>query len=217
VEHPLLGGLPEPDRRAVLARLNRRSYRKGVTLFHEGDPGDSMHLIEKGRVAVRASTRSGDEAILAVLGRADFFGEQALLSPTSTRTASVVALESVETRVLLRTDFDALRREQPSVERLLVDVLATQVRRLSSQLLEALYLPVEARVVRRLAGLADLYASGDSSIDVPLRQEELASLAGSTRSTTNRVLRQLVDDGVVALGRGRIVILDPAALADRAR
>jgi len=201
----------------VLARLNRRTYRKGVTLFHEGDPGDSLHLIEKGRVAVRASTRSGDEAILAVLGRADFFGEQALLSPTSTRTASVVALEPVETRVLLRTDFDALRREQPSVERLLVDVLAAQVRRLSAQLLEALYLPVEARVVRRLAGLADLYASDDSTVDIPLRQEELASLAGSTRSTTNRVLQQLVDDEIVALGRGRIVILDPAALADRSR
>ena len=201
----------------MLARLNRRTYRKGVTLFHEGDPGDSLHLIEKGRVAVRASTRSGDEAILAVLGRADFFGEQALLSPTSTRTASVVALEPVETRVLLRTDFDALRREQPSVERLLVDVLAAQVRRLSAQLLEALYLPVEARVVRRLAGLADLYASDDSTVDIPLRQEELASLAGSTRSTTNRVLQQLVDDEIVALGRGRIVILDPAALADRSR
>ncbi len=201
----------------MLARLNRRTYRKGVTLFHEGDPGDSLHLIEKGRVAVRASTRSGDEAILAVLGRADFFGEQALLSPTSTRTASVVALEPVETRVLLRTDFDALRREQPSVERLLVDVLAAQVRRLSAQLLEALYLPVEARVVRRLAGLADLYASDDSTVDIPLRQEELASLAGSTRSTTNRVLQQLVDDEIVVLGRGRIVILDPAALAERSR
>jgi CRP-like cAMP-binding protein len=217
VEHPLLRGLDDQDRRAVLARLNRRTYRKGVTLFHEGDPGDSLHLIEKGRVAVRASTRSGDEAILAVLGRADFFGEQALLNPTSTRTASVVALEPVETRVLLRTDFDALRREQPSVERLLVDVLAAQVRRLSSQLLEALYLPVEARVVRRLAELADLYASDDSTVDIPLRQEELASLAGSTRSTTNRVLQQLVDDEIVALGRGRIVILDAAALADRSR
>ena len=217
VEHPLLRGLPDQDRRAVLTRLNRRTYRKGVTIFHEGDPGDSLHLIEKGRVAVRASTRSGDEAILAVLGRADFFGEQALLSPTSSRTASVLALEPVETRVLLRTDFDALRREQPSVERLLVDVLAAQVRRLSSQLLEALYLPVEARVVRRLAGLADLYASDDTTVDIPLRQEELASLAGSTRSTTNRVLQQLVDDGVVALGRGRIGILDPAGLADRAR
>ena len=71
--------------------------------------------------------------------------------------------------------------------------------------MEALYLPVEARVVRRLADLALVYASGESTVDVPLRQEELASLAGSTRSTTNRVLQQLVDDNVVALARGRIV------------
>jgi CRP/FNR family transcriptional regulator, cyclic AMP receptor protein len=217
VEQPLLRGLAEQDRRAVLARLSRRSFRKGDTLFHEDDPGDSLHLIEKGRVAIRASTRAGDEAILNVLGRGDFFGEQALLSPAATRTASVVALEPVETRVLLRSDFEQLRREQPSVERLLVDVLAAQVRRLSTQLLEALYLPVEARVVRRLAGLAELYASGEPTVDVPLRQEELASLAGSTRSTTNRVLQQLVDDHIVRLGRGRIVILDPAALAGRAR
>jgi CRP/FNR family transcriptional regulator, cyclic AMP receptor protein len=217
VEHPLLRGLADEDRRAVLARMARRSYRKGETLFHEGDPGDSLHLIDKGRIAIRASTRSGDAAILAVLGRGHSFGEQALLSPTATRTASAVALEPVETRVLLRTDFEQLRREQPSVERFLVEVLATQVRRLSTQLLEALYLPVETRVIRRLADLASLYASDASTIDVPLRQEELASLAGTTRSTTNRVLQQLVDENVVQLARGRIVILDADALASRAR
>jgi CRP/FNR family transcriptional regulator, cyclic AMP receptor protein len=217
VEHQLLRGLGDDDRRALLARLTRRSFRKGDTLFHAGDPGDSLHLVEKGRIAIRASTRAGDEAILAVLGRGDSFGEQALLSPTATRTASAVALESVETRVLLRTDFEQLRREQPSVERFLVEVLAAQVRRLSTQLLEALYLPVEIRVVRRLDDLAGIYESGDSNIEVPLRQEELASLAGTTRSTTNRVLRQLVDDEVVRLTRGRIVILDAGALAERAR
>jgi CRP/FNR family transcriptional regulator, cyclic AMP receptor protein len=217
VEHRLLRGLADADRRAVLARLTRRSFRKGDTLFHEGDVGDSLHLVEKGRVAIRASTRAGDEAILAVLGRGDSFGEQALLSPTATRTASAVALEAVETRVLLRTDFEQLRREQPSVERFLVEVLAAQVRRLSTQLLEALYLPVETRVIRRLADLAVLYASGDSTVEVPLRQEELASLAGTTRSTTNRVLRQLVDEHVIALTRGRIIISDVAGLTERAR
>jgi CRP/FNR family cyclic AMP-dependent transcriptional regulator len=217
VEHRLLRGLTENDRRAVMSRMVRRSYRKGETLFHEGDPGDSLHLVDKGRVAIRASTRGGDEATLAVFGRGDSFGEQALLSSRASRTASAVALEPVETRVLLRTDFDQLRREQPSVERFLVDVLAAQVRRLTSQLLEALYLPVDVRVVRRLADLAVLYASGEATVDVPLRQEELASLAGTTRSTTNRVLQQLVDDNVVGLGRGRIIILDVDALADRAR
>ena len=197
--------------------MGRRSFRKGDTLFHEGDPGDSLHLIDKGRVAIRASTRTGDEATLAVLGRGDSFGEQALLSPMASRTASVVALEQVETRILLRTDFDQLRLEQPSVERFLVEVLAAQVRRLSNQLVEALYLPVETRVIRRLAELGVVYTSGDPTVEIPLRQDELASLAGTTRSTTNRVLQQLVDDNIIALSRGRIVILDTATLADRAR
>lgn len=217
VEHRLLHGLAEEDRRAVMVRMGRRSYRKDDTLFHEGDPGDSLHLIDKGRVAIRAATRSGDAAILAVLGRGDSFGEQALLSPTARRTASVVALEPVETRVLMRTDFDELRRQQPSVERFLVEVLAAQVRRLSTHLLEALYLPVEARVVRRLADLAAVYATEAATVEIPLRQDDLASIAGTTRSTANRVLQQLVDDEIVALARGRIVILDAGTLTDRAR
>lgn len=210
-------GLADDDRRALLARLGRRSYRKAETLFHEGDPGDSLHLIDKGRVAIRVTTRAGDEAILAVLGRGDSFGEQALLSPTARRTASAVALEPVETRVLLRTDFEQLLVEQPSVEHFLVQVLATTVRRLSNLLVEAMYLPVDQRVVRRLADLAEVYATDGAPIDVPLRQDQLASLAGSTRSTTNRVLQQLVDASIVELARGRIVILDVAALADRSR
>ena len=210
-------GLADEDLRALLARLGRRSYRKGDTLFHEGDPGDSLHLIDKGRVAIRVTTRAGDEAILAVLGRGDSFGEQALLNPTARRTASAVALEPVETRVLLRTDFEQLLVEQPSVEHFLVEVLAAMVRRLSSLLVEALYLPVDQRVVRRLADLAEVYATDEATVDVPLRQDQLASLAGSTRSTTNRVLQQLVDESIVELARGRIVILDVAALADRSR
>ena len=51
----LLAGLSDTDRRAVAARMVRRSFRKGETLFHEGDPGDSLHLIEKGRIAIRPS------------------------------------------------------------------------------------------------------------------------------------------------------------------
>ena len=217
VEHRLLSGLGEAERRSVLARMRRRSYRKGDTLFHEGDPGDTLHFVEKGKVAIRVATPAGDEAIVAVLGRGESFGEQALLDEASIRSASAVALEAVETRTLRRPDFDELRRTDPSVERLLVDLLAAQVRRLSAQLLDALYMPVETRVARRLVELADVYRTGAALAEVPLRQEDLASLAGTTRPTTNRVLRQLVDDGVIALSRGRIVVLDVDALTKRAR
>jgi CRP-like cAMP-binding protein len=217
VNFDLLAGLSDADRRAVSARMVRRSFRKGETLFHEGDPGDSLHLIEKGRVAIRPSTPLGEVVTLAILGPGESFGEQALLSPDAKRTASAVALEPVETRVLYRTDVNALRATQPSIDRFLVVLLASQVRRLSQRVLEALYDPADRRVVRRLAELAALYDDGAAPIVIRLRQDDLATMAGTTRSTTNRVLQQLVDAGVVGLRRGRLEVLDLGALRKRAR
>jgi CRP-like cAMP-binding protein len=196
--------------------MGERSFGKGETLFHEGDPGECLHLIEQGRVAVHVSTTEGDTAIVAVLGPGASFGEQALLGPDGSRMASAIALETVQTRTLNRAEFDRLRRAHPSVERLLVEALAAQVRRLTNQLLDALFLPVENRVLGRLAELAAVYATDRPPVDIPLRQEDLASLAGTTRSTANRVLRQLVNDGIVVLRRGRLVVIDPAALTARA-
>jgi CRP/FNR family transcriptional regulator, cyclic AMP receptor protein len=212
----LLGGLSEDERRMVMAKMIRRAFKKGDTLFFEGDPGDSLHMLVKGRVAVRTATPQGDVVTLTVLGPGSSFGEQALLTVASRRTASVVALEAVETRMLQRGDFDELRRRQPSVERLLVELLAEQVRRLSGQVLDALYVPADQRVTRRIADLATLYDLGVEPIDIPIRQEDLASMAGTTRPTANRVLRQLEDDGVLSLGRGRMVVHQLARLRSRA-
>ena len=104
----LLAGLSDEDRRAVAARMVRRSFRKGETLFDEGDPGDSLHLIEKGRVAIRPSTPLGEVVTLAILGPGESFGEQALLAPDAKRTASAVALEAVEAGAL------PARRQRPA-------------------------------------------------------------------------------------------------------
>ena len=161
MESGLLGGLSAEEQRAVVASMVRRSYRKDETLFHEGDPGESLLIVERGRVAIRTSTPLGDVATLAILGRGDSFGEQALIDASAVRTASAVALETVEVRSLHRRQFDELRETYPSVNRLLVELLAAQVRRLSAHLLDALYLPVEQRVVRRLRDLAELYDGGD--------------------------------------------------------
>jgi CRP-like cAMP-binding protein len=216
VEFDLLAGLSDADRRSVAARMARRTFRRGETLFHEGDPGDSLHLIEKGRVAIRPSTPAGDVVTLAILGPGEFFGEQALLTTEARRTASVVALELVETRILHRRDLEDLRATRPAIDRVLVDLLAGQVRRLSTRVLEALYYPADRRVVRRLAELADLYDEGTSPIVIGLRQDDLATIAGTTRPTTNRVIQQLVSAGVVQVRRGRIEVHDAQSLRKRA-
>jgi CRP/FNR family transcriptional regulator, cyclic AMP receptor protein len=216
MHNDLLASLNDVERQMVVAKLVRRTYPPGGTLFLEGEPGDSLHIIQKGRVAIRTSTPNGDVVTLTVMGPGECFGEQALLSPEARRTASVVALEAVETRMLAGRDFEDLRRRNPAIERFLVDVLAAQVRRLSAQVLDALYIPAEQRLIRRLNDLVRLYAAGVGDT-IPIRQEDLATMAGTTRPTANRVLKSLEDDGIVRLGRGRTTILDPRGLADRAR
>lgn len=213
----MLDQLSADDRRVLLSKMTRRSFRKHDTLFHEGDPGDTLHIIVKGHVAIRCSTPAGDVATLTVLGSGASFGEQALLSADAVRTASAVALEVVETRALHRNEFDVLRRTNPSVERFLTEALAAQVRRLSKQLVEALFVPADARVVRRVVLLADLYADGDGPVNVPLRQDDIASMAGTARPTANRVLKQLENDGLISLTRGCLEVLDLVALRRRAR
>ena len=212
MEFPLLASLSPDDRATVLSTAHRRRFASGEVIVREGDPGEALHLIAKGRVGVSLTTPGGSVALINVRGRGGAFGEQALVDPTSRRSATITALEATETLALHRAAFDDLRREQPGVDRLLVEILSLEVRRLSNRLAEALYDSAEKRVMRRLLDLDAIYEGV-----VPLTQDNLASMAGTTRPTTNGVLQQLVRDGLVAVGRGRLQVLDRARLESRAR
>jgi CRP-like cAMP-binding protein len=150
----LLDKLPEDDARAVLVAARRRRFARNEVVFHEGDPGDTVHLVDRGRVAVRVTSPLGDAVTLRILGPGAIFGELAVLSPAP-RNATVVAVERTETLALHRDRFEQLRREHPDVDRILLEALITEVRRLSTQLLEALHAPVPRRVALRLIDLAD--------------------------------------------------------------
>ena len=213
----LLHQFSEDKRRALLTAAPRRRFARGEVIFHEGDPGDALHIIAKGHVAVRATTRLGDVATFRVLGPDDIFGEQALLVTDAHRAATAVALEVVETHTLHRDDFEDLRRNHPEIDRFLVEGLVLQVRRLSAHLQEALFVPSETRVLRRLLELCDTFRSADGQIVVPLTQDDLASMAGTSRPTANRVLKSAEADGVLHVAHGRVEVLDTEALARLAR
>jgi CRP-like cAMP-binding protein len=210
---PLLDALDEGTRRTVLACTRRRRFARGETIFHEGDPGDALHLVEKGSIAIRVTTPMGDVATLTVIGRGDALGEGALLAPDSRRTASAVPLEPTETRVLHHHEFAALRHEHPAVTEVLIAALAAQVRRLSEHLVEALYVEADRRILRRLL----LLAGNEARADIPITQDDLATMAGTTRPTANRVLKLAEADGLVSLRRGHVSVLDVAGLTRRAR
>jgi CRP-like cAMP-binding protein len=211
----LFDAVPDEDRQALLQLARRRRFARKEVVFHEGDPGDTVHVIVSGHVAVRNTTPLGDVAMLRVLGPGQHFGELALVSE-GPRNATVVALDAVETRSVPRSHFDELRRKHPAIDKAMMEALVGEVRRLSHQLQDLMYVPVDKRLCRRLAELADLYDS-DGAVTIPITQEDLAQLTGTTRPTANKVLRMAEADGLIAVARGRIQVIDRETLRRRAR
>jgi CRP/FNR family cyclic AMP-dependent transcriptional regulator len=213
----LFRGLPQPELRRLVAIARRRRFARNEVVFHLGDPADTLHLILRGRFAARLDTEAGDTVTVSVHGQGDAFGELALLDLEQSRSSTVAALEEGETYAVHRDDFTRLRQQYPSVNDVLARLLAARVRRMSELLAEAFSVPAERRVLRRLVELAALYGAGAPGSVVPLSQSEIAGLAGTSRATVNRVLRAEVKRGTVELHRGQTTVVDPAALAKRAR
>jgi CRP/FNR family cyclic AMP-dependent transcriptional regulator len=215
VESALLAGLDDVDRRELLMRARRRKFSRREIIFHEGDPGEVVHLVSSGHVGIRMTNPLGDVALVRVLRPGEFFGELALLSP-GPRSASAFSIEGAETLAIARSDFDALRNKSGAVAEVLVGALAAEVRRLANAHMEALYIPADRRFYRRVLDTARLW-SPDAPVAVPLTQDELAQLAGVSRPTANQLLQAARDADAIELSRGQVRVLDPKWLERKGR
>jgi CRP/FNR family transcriptional regulator, cyclic AMP receptor protein len=196
-----------PEAELLLAG-RRRKFSRGEVVFHEGDLGDSLHRVTRGRFAARVTTPLGDVATFAVHMPGEVFGLLAVIHPDSRRTATVAALEPAETFALPASAFARIKAAHPqvgvAVEQLLVEMLTA----CSNRLVEALYTPMHLRVRARLRDLARIYGrTGVEQVTIPLSQEDLAGLVGTTRETVNRVLQEEQERGNVALARRSITLL----------
>src|SRR5215217_9733702 len=98
---PLFAHASASTLQSVAGSLRRRRFRRNEVIFHQGDPGDSLHIVAGGAVKILLPSAEGEEAIIATLREGDFFGELSLLDG-STRSATATSLEASETLTLPR-------------------------------------------------------------------------------------------------------------------
>jgi CRP/FNR family transcriptional regulator, cyclic AMP receptor protein len=190
-----------------------RKFSAEQTVFHQGEVGDAIYIVQAGRFEVRRLGPEGDVLSLRTFAVGEYFGELAVLSPGESRTATVVALESSEALVLHRAVFEHLRSLDHAVDRTLLAETAARLRRFTDEATDFVFLSAEERLVKRLADLADAFTTLDGK-PLPLRvtQDGLARMTGVTRQTVNRVLHTLEDAGVIRRSRGAITIRNRGAL-----
>ena len=143
-----------PESLDLVARsLRPRRFRRGEIVFHQGDPGDALHLVTAGAFKTILIGIDGEEAIIATLRTGDFFGELALLDGAP-RSATVTSLEASETWSLPRTTLRELLDHDPALRDALLAGLARELRRLTRQVEELHFLDLAGRLAMRLARLA---------------------------------------------------------------
>lgn len=197
---------------ALVAGTPRR-LPHGSVVVRQGDVATCLFLVTEGAFRLSSVTATGREAVVALLGPGDVFGEAALLGDASPVEARAIGRSEVVTLALpvLREVID---RHSAIAEQML-RLIAARLHRTSRALEEALVGDVATRVSSRLRDLAESHGvqSADGvRIRVPLTQDELALMVGASREAVNRTLVALAARGLVRSKDRTVVISDPAAL-----
>jgi CRP-like cAMP-binding protein len=212
----------DADERRTLAELGRmRRYESGDYLFYEGDPGNTVLLIQRGWVKLATTSAEGHEHVLSISGPNDVVGEVACLDlRESGRSATATALEDVVVQMISRETFLDFLERHPKALLAITRTLIGRLRGADRRRLEFGAYDTLGRVARVLHELADAHGRADGDrlvLDPPLTQHELAGLVGASRESVVRALGELRRRGLVETGRRRLVVHDPAALAALAR
>jgi CRP/FNR family transcriptional regulator, cyclic AMP receptor protein len=173
------------------------TYPKGKVVFSQGQPSDAVMYIQKGSIKISVLSRTGKEAVVAMLGPGDFFGEGALTGQsvrigTATATAATTLL-MIEKDVMLAL----LRDEATFSERFIAYMLARNIR-IEADLVDHLFNSSEKRLARALLLLARYGDQAGPERRVPkISQETLAEMVGTTRSRVNFFMNKFRDLGFI--------------------
>jgi CRP-like cAMP-binding protein len=214
----LFRDVDEGSLRVVARQLRQRRFRRNEVIFHQGDPGGSLHVVSSGTVKIVLPSAEGEEAIIATLRPGDFFGELSLLDGAP-HSASVVALEPAETMALPRDTFRELLDRDPGLRDALLAGLTHELRRITRHVEELHFLDLPGRLAMRLSRLAREKdpLSREVSLDWPYTQSDLAAMIGGTRQSVNKLLSGLVDEGLIVMEGDTLTIPDVEALARQAQ
>lgn len=208
----LLQFVPEADVVALWDLGARRWFRPGQYIVRQGEKGDALHTILSGSVRIAMTSDRGAEATLTTLGVGNSIGELSLLDGEP-RVADAIALTRTQTLVVGQEAFDRWLRERPGVAGGLLRGLAQRVRRTDAILADFTFLPLAARLARRLLDLrVSQTERGRAPETVRVTQAELASWLAVSRESVNKELHALAEAKVVRPRRGAVELLDLAQL-----
>jgi CRP-like cAMP-binding protein len=165
-------------------------YPRSATIFSQGEPCDSVLYIQKGEVKLSVLSKTGREAVVAILGPGDFFGEGCLAGQPVRMGSATAATDCTVLRVNKARMVRLLHKQHALSDRFIAHMLARNIR-IEEDLIDQLFNSSEKRLARTLLLLARYGKPDKPTRDVPsISQETLAEMIGTTRSRVNFFMKK---------------------------
>jgi CRP-like cAMP-binding protein len=189
------------DPKVFLSKVNGgraiSEYRKDKIIFRQGDPSDAVFYIQSGKVKTTVVSEEGKEAVVALLGTGDFFGEGCLTGQPQ-RLATVSALTECVIVRISKTDITRVIHEEPAFAELFISHLLARNSRVEEDLVDQLFNSSEKRLARTLLILANFGKEGrPEPIIAKVSQETLAEMIGTTRSRVSFFMNKFRKLGLI--------------------
>lgn len=210
----LFAVLDDTEMEAMLEFAKVRRAAAEERIFAKGDPGDSLYVILRGRVAVQTESDEAKVMLLNILDTGSLFGEIAMLDGGE-RTATVVAQEATELLRIDRRDFMPFLLQRPDLCVRLMTVLCERVRWTSAIIEDTVFLNVPRRLAKRILMLSQAYGRATDAgtrITTFVSQEDLANMLGVSRESVNKTLKQFQTAGAISYRNGYIIVHDESFL-----
>jgi len=210
----LLRDLAPEARRDLLAAGTRKGFAKPAVLFRAGDEARHLYLLAAGRIKLVRGNADGQDVIVRFVGPGEILGGVAAL-PQGRYPATGEVVEDVDYVAWSREALAPVLARQPALTGAILGVVARRMGEVQGQLQELATERVARRVARallRLAGQLGKKTPQGILLDLPLSRQSLAELTGTTLFTVSRLLSSWEAEGLLEVGRERVVILAPHGL-----
>ncbi len=198
----LFRNLSDEQMRMIALNSRVRSYKTGVAIMQQLDPGQSFFVILEGTVKVSLNLPDGSEVFLAVLAAGDTVGELSLIDAGG-RSADVTAQEPTRILEMDRQLFDTLLASGAEFPRNLMRILSRRLRLANVRIQAHCTLDTFGMVAHQLLEFAELYGtptgSGATYVPIRLTQSDLATLIGASRERVNQVMVAYKKSGIITV------------------
>jgi len=194
-----------PSLRALAERGVVKHFRKGQRLIDEGDSGDTLYIVTKGRLRVFGSSDTGREITYGTYGAGEYIGEMSL--DGGPRSASVEALEAVECVQVTRQTLLRHIAEHPEFALELIAKVIRSARAATVSTKRLALNDVYGRLVLLLNSLAEVQPNGTRLISERLTHQEIANRLGCSREMVSRLTKDLEGGGYLSTSTGHIALL----------